>query len=126
MCSLTVMAPKMVGTWCLSELRPIAGLCAMRKVLGYARPKSFPPLRYESLQTALLKTAELSLEWQKEIVVVQLDVKKAFDHVNLVSPLPVHLKVRGPGHVSEFFRKHEANECRTLRDGSNVFFWQQG
>ena len=29
-----------------------------------------------------LKAAELSREWQKEIVVVQLDVKKAFDHVD--------------------------------------------
>ena len=28
----------------------------------------------------LLKAAELSREWQREIVVVQLDVKKAFDH----------------------------------------------
>ena len=30
----------------------------------------------------LLKAAELSREWQREIVVVQLDVKKAFDHVD--------------------------------------------
>ena len=54
-----------------------------------------PPLRHESVQTAfvpkthadaglflLLKAAELSREWQKEIVMVQLDVKKAFDHVD--------------------------------------------
>ena len=57
--------------------------------------KSLPPLRFESVQTAfvpkthsdtglflLLKAAELSREWQREIVVVQLDVKKAFDHVD--------------------------------------------
>ena len=30
----------------------------------------------------LLQAAELSREWQRVIVVVQLDVKKAFDHVN--------------------------------------------
>ena len=30
----------------------------------------------------LLQAAELSREWQKEVVVVQLDVKKAFDHVD--------------------------------------------
>ena len=30
----------------------------------------------------LLTAAELSREWQREIVVVQLDVKKAFDHVD--------------------------------------------
>ena len=35
LCSLTVMAPKEVGATCLTQFRPIAGLCAMRKVLGY-------------------------------------------------------------------------------------------
>ena len=34
LCSLTVMAPKVVGATCLTKFRPIAGLCAMRKVLG--------------------------------------------------------------------------------------------
>ena len=89
LCSMTVMAPKVVGATCLTKFSPIAGLCAMRKVLG------FRPLKYESVQTAfvprthadaglflLLQAAELSREWQKEIVVVQLDVKKAFDHVD--------------------------------------------
>ena len=95
LCSLTVMAPKVVGATCLTKFRPIAGLCAMRKVLSYVWLKSLPPLRYESVQTAfvpkshadaglflLLKAAELSRERQREIVVVQLDVKKAFDHVD--------------------------------------------
>ena len=95
LCSLTMMAPKVVGATCLTKFRPIAGLCAMRKVLGYVWLKSLPPLKYESVQTALvpkthadaglfllLKAAELSREWQREIVVVQLDVKKAFDHVD--------------------------------------------
>ena len=71
------------------------GLCAMRKVLGYVWLKSLPPLKYESVQTAfapkthadaglflLLQAAELSREWPREIVVVQLDGKKAFDHVS--------------------------------------------
>ena len=35
LCSLTVMAPKVVGATCSTKFRPIAGLCAMRKVLGY-------------------------------------------------------------------------------------------
>ena len=95
LCSLTVIAPKVVGATCLTKFRPIAGLCAMRKVLGYVWLKSLPPLRYESVQTAfvpkthagaglflLLKAAELSRKWQREIVVVQLDVKRAFDHVD--------------------------------------------
>ena len=67
----------------------------MRKVLGHAWLKSLPALRYESVQTAfvpkrhadaglflLLQAAELSREWRREIVVVQLDVKKAFDHAD--------------------------------------------
>ena len=95
LCSMTVMAPKVVGATCLTKFRPIAGLCAMRKVLGYVWLKSLPPLKYESVQTAfvpkthadaglflLLQAAELSREWQKEVVVVQLDVKKAFDHAD--------------------------------------------
>ena len=89
------MAPKVVGATCLSKVRPIAGLCAMRRILGHVWLKSLLSLRYESVLTAfvpkthadagsfmLLQAAELSRVWQKEIVVVQLDVKKAFDHVD--------------------------------------------
>ena len=66
----------------------------MRKVFGSVWLSSTHPLRYESVQAAfvpkthadaelflLLKAAELSREWPKEIVVLQLDLKKAFDHV---------------------------------------------
>ena len=45
---MTVMAPKVVGATCLTKFRPVAGLCAMRRVLGYVWLKSLPPLRYES------------------------------------------------------------------------------
>ena len=78
LCSMTVMAPKVVGATCLTKFRPIAGLCAMRKVLGYVWLKSLPPLKYESVQTAfvpkthadagpflLLQAAELSRGWEK-------------------------------------------------------------
>ena len=95
LCSLTVMAPKVVDATCLTKFWHIAGLCAMRKVLGYVWLKSLSPMRYESVQTAfvpkthadaglflLLKAAEVSREWQGKYVVVQLDVKKAFDHVD--------------------------------------------
>ena len=54
LCSLTVMAPKVVGATCLTKFRPTAGLCAMRKVLGYVWLKSLPPLKYESVQTAFV------------------------------------------------------------------------
>ena len=52
--AVVVMAPKVVGATCLTKFRPVAGLCAMRKVLGYVWLKSLPPLRYESVQTALV------------------------------------------------------------------------
>ena len=37
----------------------IAGLCAMRKVLGYVWLKSLPPLRYESVQTAFVPKTQM-------------------------------------------------------------------
>ena len=40
LCSMTVMAPKVVGATCLTKFRQIAGLCAMRKVLSYVWLKS--------------------------------------------------------------------------------------
>ena len=83
LCFLTVMAPKVVGATCLTKFRPIAGLCAMRKVLGYVWLKSLPPLTHADAGLfLLLQAADLSREWQREIVVVQLDVEKAFDHVD--------------------------------------------
>ena len=50
LCSLAVVAARVVGATCLTRFRPIAGLCAMRNVLGYVWLKSLPPLRYESVQ----------------------------------------------------------------------------
>ena len=73
-----------------------ANRCAVcdAESLGLHMAQVTPPLKYESVPTAfvpkthadaglflLLQAAELSREWQKEVVVVQLDVKKAFDHV---------------------------------------------
>ena len=75
--------------------------------------KSLPPLRYESVQTAfvpkthadaglflLLQAAELWTEWQREIVVVQLDVKKA---------------VRSRGSSSGL----QGNGCESVLDGTD-------
>ena len=49
----------------------------------------------------LLKAAELSREWQREIVVVQLDVKKAF----------------GPCGPSSGLQGHETARCESVFDG---------
>ena len=43
LCSLTVMGPTVVCASRLSKFRPIAGLCAMRKILGYVWLKSLTP-----------------------------------------------------------------------------------
>ena len=53
-CSLTVMAPTVLGATTLSKFRPIPVLCAMRKVMGYIWLNSLSPLRYESVQTAFV------------------------------------------------------------------------
>ena len=100
---------EVVGATCLTKFRPIAGLCAMRRVLGKVWLKSLRPLRYESVQTAfvpkthadaglflLLKAAELSRGWHREIVVVQLGVKKAFDHVDHRAAFKA-MKLQGQG-----------------------------
>ena len=44
LCSLTVVAPKVVGATCLTKFRPIAGLCAMRKVLGSSMAQITPSI----------------------------------------------------------------------------------
>ena len=43
LCSLTLMAPKVVGATCLTKFRPITGLCAMRKSLGLCVAHVTPP-----------------------------------------------------------------------------------
>ena len=57
MYSLTRMAPNVVDATSLSKPRPIADLCAMRKILGYVWLKSLPPLRYECVRTAFVPKA---------------------------------------------------------------------
>ncbi|CAE8637304.1 unnamed protein product [Polarella glacialis] len=93
--SLTTLAPKILGATSLAKFRPIAGLCAMRKLLGYIWIWSLPLLAFTSVQTAFVpgshadtgvfminRAAELSREWRVPLVLAQLDVKKAFDHVD--------------------------------------------
>ena len=79
----------------LAKLRPIAGLCRMRKLLGYIWLWSLPLLTFCSVQTAFVpgshadtgvfminKAAELSREWRLPLMLAQLDIMKAFDHVD--------------------------------------------
>jgi hypothetical protein len=93
--SATTLAPKTVGATSLSGFRPIAGLSAIRKLLGYVWLLLLPALTFISVQTAFIpgshadtgvymlnRAAELAREWRLPLFVAQLDVKKAFDHVD--------------------------------------------
>ena len=93
--SHTSLAPKVIGATSLAKFRPIAGLCAMRKLLGYIWLWSLPLLTFSSVQTAFVpgshadtgvlminKAAELSREWRLPLMLAQLDIRKAFDHVD--------------------------------------------
>ena len=93
--STAAMAPKVVGATDLSKFRPIARLVTMRKVLGYMWLLSLPPLTFMTAQTAFIKgshacmgvhviqrVAELAREWRLPVCMAQVDLRKAFDHVN--------------------------------------------
>jgi hypothetical protein len=93
--STAVMAPKVVGATDLSKFRPIACLTTMRKLLGYMWLLSLPPLTFKTAQTAfipgshacmgvhvILRVAELAREWRIPVCIAQVDLCKAFDHVD--------------------------------------------
>ena len=74
---MTTLAPKVFGATALAKFRPIAGLCAMRKLLGYIWLGSLPKLTFLSVQTAFVpgshadtgvfminRAAELSREFE--------------------------------------------------------------
>ena len=54
LCSMTAMAPKVVGAKSVATFRPSAGFCVMRKILGHVLLMSLPPspLESEAIQTA--------------------------------------------------------------------------
>lgn len=93
-CAAALVA-KVVGATDLSKFRPIACLCTMRKILGYMFLSALPPLTFMSSQTAfvkgshanmgphlILRLAELTREWRLSFCVAQLDLRKAFDHID--------------------------------------------
>ena len=93
--SSAALVAKVVGATDLSKFRPIACLAAMRKVLGYMFIAALPPLDWQTHQTAfvhgrhanmgthlMLRLAEISREWKMPFSVGQLDLRKAFDHVD--------------------------------------------
>jgi hypothetical protein len=89
------LVPKVIGAKSLANFRPIAGLVAMRKLLGYLWMGSLPRLTFGSVQTAFVpgahadtgpfllnRAAELSREWRVPLAIAQIDIRKAFDHVD--------------------------------------------
>ena len=57
--SLTVIAPTVVIVMFVSKFRPIAGLCAIRKILGLRVPQITP-----SISLRVCEQTALSREWQ--------------------------------------------------------------
>ena len=105
--SAAVLTPKSHGAFSLDMFRPLACLVTMRKLLGYLWLASLPSLCFQTFQTAfvkgthamhgvfaLLKAAELSKQWGEPLYVAQLDLKKAFDHVDRGAAIDA-LKLQG-------------------------------
>ena len=78
----------------LSEFRPISSLSTMRKLLGYVWLAAMGDTQFNSFQTGFLRKtdashgilvlergSELAKEWKTHLFIAQLDLKKAFDHV---------------------------------------------
>ena len=78
----------------LSEFRPISSLSTMRKLLGYVWLAAMGDTQPNSFQTGFLRktdashgifvlerASELAKEWKTPLFMAQLDLKKAFDHV---------------------------------------------
>ena len=78
----------------LSEFRPISSLSTMRKLLGYVWLAAMGDTQFNSFQTGFLRktdashgifvlerASELAKEWKTPLFMAQLDLKKAFDHV---------------------------------------------
>ena len=94
------LIPKVAGAKVLAKFRPIASLAAVRKLWGYLWLSALPVISFLSLQTAFIpgvsashgvftlkRAAELARAWDVPLVVVQLDLKKAFDRVSHISVL---------------------------------------
>ena len=90
-----VLLPKTLGAHTLDKFRPIACLTAMRKLWGYLWLQSLPRITFGSFQTAFVKgahplqgaqsvltAAEKAREWDIPLFIAQIDLKKAFDHVD--------------------------------------------
>ena len=78
----------------LSEFRPISSLSTMRNLLGYVWLAAMGDTQFNSFQTGFLRktdashgvfvlerASELAKEWKTPLFLAQLDLKKAFDHV---------------------------------------------
>ena len=88
----------------MKQLRPIAGLPAVKKALGYRWLQHASELEFGSFQTGFLpgrqsgestwavrRVLEVANEWGREVVVLQIDVEQAFGRLrhfcNIESPV---------------------------------------
>ena len=61
LCSMTAMAPKVVGALSVATFRPIAGFCVMRKILGHVLLMSLHPLRARPSRQRMCRKHEQTL-----------------------------------------------------------------
>ena len=116
--SAAALSAKVVGATDLSKFRPIACLCTLRKILGYMFLGALPQLEFRTKQTAfvkgshanmgphlLLRCGELAREWSLPFCTAQLDLKKAFDHVDHRAALEA-MRLQGvPEHAMALIAK---------------------
>ena len=77
-----VFDPVQADRWLMRDAKRLGLRMAQVTPSTAVRECAVPKTHADAGLFLLLQVAELSREWQREIVVVQLDVKKAFDHVD--------------------------------------------
>ena len=129
MCSLTVMAPKVVGATYLTKFRLIAGLCDAKSTglrLAHVTPSTAVRERTNCVCAGDTRGCWLVLDAASGrtvermagiSVVVQLDVRKAFDHVEHRAAFKAMklqgVSSRGAGISFDFHNDHGAGAARS-------------
>lgn len=125
-----VLLPKIINAPSLDKFRPIASLSSTRKLYGYLWLHGLPNIKFASFQTAFVKgahplqgvyclflAAEKAREWGKPLYAAQIDLRKAFDHVDREAALRA-LQEHGVGpHLQAWIAKLWADHTLEMRLG---------
>ena len=130
------LIPKRARPNLMKHLRPIAGLPAMNKALGYRWLQHASTMEFKSFQTgfvtgrqsgesawAVRRVLELATEWGREAVVLQVDLEQAFDRLRHSSIIEAVLRKKGSrALVSATYQSLLNLKCR-VRLGNTVSEW---